>query len=118
MDRKTDKTKTSLPRNKRRCGKQAPPGSTLVTEAPVPMPAAFDPELLYMECAKCGSPVIWEPGRISSLLEKAGIDPMELDSACILMTDSCAACGQADEYSIRIFRLTDRMDAAPVCGHA
>lgn len=80
----------------------------------------FDPELLYVECARCGAPVIWEKGRVSELLEKAGIDPFELDAACMLVTDSCRVCGQSDDYSIRIFRLTDKANAAqiPPLGHA
>lgn len=67
----------------------------------------FDPELLYVECGRCGAPVLWEPGRASRLLMEAGIDPLELDASCILVTDACPACGDKSEYSVRIFRITD-----------
>lgn len=101
-----------------------PRGSRDKTSNPVmtseALPGGFDPELLYVECGRCGAPVIWEPGRISRLLENAGIDPLELDTACMLVTDGCPACGPTDEYSIRIFRLTDKNGASAVLpyGHA
>lgn len=68
-------------------------------------PAGYDPEMLYVECGRCGAPVIWEPGRATSLLETVGIDPLELDSSCILLTDGCPACGSKREYHVRIFRI-------------
>jgi len=33
----------------------------------------FDPELLYVECAKCGQPVLWSPGDTTRILAWAGI---------------------------------------------
>lgn len=80
----------------------------------------YDPELLYVECGRCGSPVIWEEGRAGRLLLEAGIDPLELDSSCILLTDGCPACGSAREYSVRIFRLSDQgaTHIVPLHGHA
>lgn len=91
---------------------------------PEPLPAllfqGYDPELVYVECARCGSPVIWEPGRATTLLEKAGIDRIELDPACILLTDGCPACGAKSEYSVRIFRIAGHGATAlnPMHGHA
>lgn len=87
--------------------------------APAPK-SGYDPELLYVECGRCGAPVLWEPGRATSLLEHAGVDPMELDSSCMLMTDACPACGGASEYTVRIFRISDRPDSGfpPAAGHA
>lgn len=84
------------------------------------MPKGFDPELLYVECGRCGAPVLWEPGRATKLLEQAGVDPLELDPYCMLMTDACPACGQADEYGVRICRLSDRPPSClpPTHGHA
>lgn len=83
------------------------PESDPQREFPAPAAQGYDPELLYVECARCGAPVLWEEGRAGRLLLEAGIDPLELDSSCILLTDGCPACGSAREYSIRIFRLSD-----------
>lgn len=80
----------------------------------------FDPELLYVECGRCGSPVLWEEGRATKLLREAGIDPLEIDPTCILLTDGCPACGSDNEYSVRIFRISGRGASgfAPIHGHA
>lgn len=85
-----------------------------------PLPGSFDPELLYIECGRCGAPVIWEPGKATSLLKHAGIDPFELDACCMLVTDACPVCSKSDEYSVRIFRITDRehADLLPRHGNA
>lgn len=85
-----------------------------------PIPAGFDPELLYVECGRCGSPVLWEEGRATRLLHDAGIDPVEVDSSCILLTDGCPACGSGKEYSVRIFRLSEHGSSSftPIHGHA
>ncbi len=66
----------------------------------------YDPELLYVECARCGAPVLWEKGKTTILLEHAAIDPLELDASCILVTDGCPACGSKREYSVQIFRIS------------
>lgn len=83
-------------------------------------PPGFDPELLYVECARCGAPVVWEPGRASKLLKAAGVDPVELDASCMLVTDCCPACGGGDEFQVRIFRISDQPTSAlpPSHGHA
>ncbi len=70
-------------------------------------PKGYDPELLYVECGRCGAPVLWEPGKATHLLDQAGVDPIELDPSCILVTDSCPACGQNQDCSVRIFRVSD-----------
>ena len=70
-------------------------------------PKAFDPELLYVECGRCGAPVIWEEGRASKLLKEAGIDPLELDASCILVTDACPMCSsKKKQYTVQIFRVS------------
>ena len=83
-------------------------------------PKGYDPELLYVECGRCGAPVLWEQGRATKLLAQAGVDPIELDSSCILMTDACPACGSRDEYNVRIFRISDHPQSGfpPAFGHA
>ncbi len=82
--------------------------------------AGYDPELLYVECGRCGAPVLWEPGRATALLRHAGVDPLEIDSTCLLVTDACPACGSPNEYSVRICRVSDRHpdDLPPTHGHA
>ncbi|MDO5484360.1 MAG: hypothetical protein Q4F27_05580 [Desulfovibrionaceae bacterium] len=76
---------------------------------PRPLPGSrqpFDPELLFVECGRCGTPVIWEPGRASRLLAAAGIDPLELDASCLLVTDSCPMCGSKKSYTVQIYRIS------------
>ncbi len=72
----------------------------------ISLTTGYDPELLYVECARCGAPVLWEPGKATRLLEQAAIDPLELDSSCMLVTDACPLCGGRDEYTVRIFRVS------------
>lgn len=83
-------------------------------------PKGYDPELLYVECGRCGAPVLWEPGKAAHLLDQAGVDPIELDSSCILVTDSCPACGQNSDCSVRIFRVSNSASAGfpPTHGNA
>ena len=71
-----------------------------------PVPTGYDPELLYVECARCGSPVMWEQGKSTHILNLAGIDPLELDSSCMLVTDGCPMCSGKDQYSVQIFRVS------------
>ena len=82
--------------------------SLLVPPVPETLrPQGYDPELLYVECGRCGAPVIWEQGRATRLLEYAGIDRLELDSACLLVTDACPMCaGNNGHYTVQIFRVS------------
>lgn len=86
--------------NRRRFSRRIP-----TRKLPPPLPVGYDPELVYVECGRCGSPVVWEHGKATTLLETAGIDPLELDSSCILLTDGCPACSSSQEYHVRIFRI-------------
>ncbi len=65
----------------------------------------FDPEMLFVECAKCGNPIIWEQGRSTEILQGAGIDPLELDAQCLLVTDGCPRCSHNKLYHVQIFRV-------------
>ena len=67
------------------------------------VPKGYDPELLYVECGRCGSPVMWEKGKASQILGLAGIDPLELDASCMLVTDGCPMCGGKGHYTVQIF---------------
>lgn len=91
-----------------------------IREAIFQAQAGFNPEMLYVECGRCGAPVLWEPGRATELLSQAGVDPVELDASCILITDACPACGTSHEFTVRIFRISDKpSELAPFPhGHA
>lgn len=71
----------------------------------------YDPEMLYVECGHCGAPVLWEPGKATRLLKEAGIDPLELDASCILVTSACPHCSGDGHYSVQIFRLSGTPDS-------
>ena len=71
-----------------------------------PVPTGYDPEMLYVECARCGAPVMWAQGKATHILDLAGIDPLELDSSCMLVTDGCFMCSGKDQYSVQIFRVS------------
>ncbi len=70
------------------------------------MPRGYDPEMVYVECARCGAPVIWEPGRATALMQAAGIDPLELDASCMLATDGCPMCSRGGQFRVHVLRLT------------
>jgi hypothetical protein len=67
----------------------------------------YDPELLIVECAFCGLPVLWERGCSTRILAGAGIDPLELDSHCLLLTEGCPRCSpeKGGQFSVRVFRV-------------
>ena len=73
-----------------------------------PMARGYDPELMMVECAHCGRPVLWEPGRSTAVLASVGIDPLELDAYCLLLTDGCPHCRPHRQggFSVQVFRLT------------
>lgn len=73
---------------------------------PNPLQKGFDPEMLYVECSQCGAPVYWEPGKSTALMRAAGIDPLELDPACMLVTSGCPLCGNGRSFSVRVVRLS------------
>lgn len=81
------------------------------------IPHGYDPELLYVECGRCGAPVLWDDGRATSLLREAGIDPLELDASCLLVTDGCPACASRHEFSVKICRIGSGK-IPPTYGHA
>ena len=73
-----------------------------------PLARGYDPELMIVECARCGSPILWEPGRSTSVLASVGVDPLELDAHCLLLTDGCLRCRplHREGFSVQVFRLT------------
>ena len=79
-----------------------------------PLARGYDPELMMVECARCGRPVLWEPGRSTQVLEGVGIDPLEIDAHCLLMTDGCPYCRprQVEGFNVQVFRLTPERNSA------
>ena len=74
---------------------------------PDPLHKGFDPEMVYVQCGVCGAPVIWEQGKTSELFRTAGIDPLELDPTCILVTNGCPSCSGHGMFSVQILRVTE-----------
>ncbi|MDK2957952.1 MAG: hypothetical protein PWQ57_3450 [Desulfovibrionales bacterium] len=76
------------------------------------MAKAFDPELLYVECGRCGEPVLWEPGDTTRLLAWYGVNPETLDERCLIISDGCRACDpDAAGYDTEVVRLRPADDA-------
>lgn len=81
----------------------------------------YDPEMLFVECTRCGSPIVWEHGKTTRILEGAGIDALELDPHCLLVSSGCARCSRGGEYQIQIVRVQseqNRLVAGRAMGHA
>ncbi len=97
---------------------KAAPNFESARPEPLLHPKGFDPELLFVECSRCGAPILWEKGRATKLLDRAGIDPLELDSSCMLITDACPSCSEQKEYTVKIFRVCLEADFPLKPGHA
>ncbi|MDR0816599.1 MAG: hypothetical protein LBN28_04330 [Desulfovibrio sp.] len=82
----------------------------------MPVPRGYDPEMLYVECGNCGAPIMWGEGRATLILAQAGIDPLELDASCLLVTDACPLCTNRRQYSVQIFRVSSETPSR--CGTA
>ena len=68
----------------------------------------YDPELIYVECRVCGRPVLWEPGRTTSLLAQSNINPLSVDEHCLILSDGCRECApESDSYRLSIVRLSN-----------
>ena len=59
---------------------------------------AFDPELMFVECFRCGEPLLWEPGRATAMLENAGVEPAILDEHCMILSDGCPNCTRGQVF--------------------
>ncbi len=77
----------------------------------------YDPEMLFVECAKCSNPIIWEDGRSTEILQSAGIDPLELDAQCLLVTDGCPRCSSGGRYHVQIYRVQANGEGINNIGH-
>ena len=66
----------------------------------------FDPELIYVECARCGRPLLWERGRATVFIAGTGVAYGELDMQCMIVGDGCPVCQpERSGYRHRIVRV-------------
>ncbi len=66
---------------------------------------AFDPELLFMECGRCGRPILLEPGDSTDMVLELGVAPESLDATCLLMCDGCPECSPEEPiYDTHVVR--------------
>lgn len=68
----------------------------------------FDPELMFVECHRCGRPLIWNQGEASQIVEQSGIDSKKLDSQCLILAEGCPQCAPGEGgYMVRVVRLRE-----------
>jgi len=73
-------------------------------------PRRMDPDLLYVECQRCGRPILWEAGRTANILSQAGIDVSRVDDHCFIASDGCPNCTPGESsFETRFIRLDDEM---------
>ncbi|HDQ39531.1 MAG TPA: hypothetical protein ENN39_00640 [Desulfonatronum sp.] len=66
----------------------------------------FDPELMFVECRKCGRPLLWNEGDASQIIEQSGIDVKKLDAQCLILAEGCPQCSPGEGgYMVRVVRL-------------
>ncbi len=65
---------------------------------------SFDLEMLYVECSRCGRPLIWEKGATTFLIQHSGIDK-NLDSNWLLLSKGCPSCSPGqNEFVLTLAR--------------
>ncbi|WP_333525945.1 hypothetical protein [Desulfocurvibacter africanus] len=80
------------------------------------MPKRFANDLLYAECSRCGQPVLLEPDQTADIILWSGLNPLQLDLSCMILSDGCPLCDPEEEYfPTHIVRL--KLEAAHVTGH-
>ncbi len=79
------------------------------------MARKMDPELLYVECGRCGQPLLWAAGDTTRILTDAGIDPGALDETCMIVSEGCPQCAPQERiFSTHVVRLGETPPARPV----
>lgn len=77
------------------------------------MTRKMDPELLYVECAHCGQPLLWAAGDTTRILKGAGIDMDSLDERCMLVSEGCPHCAPGEKvFSTQVVRLVREAGAS------
>jgi hypothetical protein len=56
----------------------------------------FDLETLYVECSRCGRPLIWEKGTTTFIIQSSGIDK-NLGSDWLMLSRGCPVCSPDDD---------------------
>lgn len=75
----------------------------------------FDPELLYVECHKCGQPVLWKHGMTTKLLQAAKIDPSSLDERCVILAEGCPSCTPGEtSFTTQVIRLNREKESEKI----
>jgi len=68
----------------------------------------FDLEMLYVECSRCGRPLIWEKGTTTFLIQHSGID-RRLSPDWLMLSKGCPACSpDQDEFVLTLARPDDK----------
>ncbi len=85
---------------------ETPPRRVAKIKSDADTARVFDPELLFVECYKCGQPIFWEKGKTTDLLHDAGIAMQELDERCMIMAQGCPQCSpHKTQLELRVVRL-------------
>ncbi len=85
----------------------------------IPGVVGFDPDLMYVECKRCGRPVLWNAGRTSEILRGAEIRRAELDSSCMILTHGCPRCTPGEkEFRLQVVRVdglyAEELESQPI----
>lgn len=77
----------------------------------------YDPELLFVECAFCGSPVVWDNGEATEFVAWLGVEAWAVDSSCMILTHGCMHCApEAEAYRVQMVRGDRETDSViPEC---
>lgn len=75
------------------------------------MTKTYDPDLIYVECGKCGQPILWGPGQTKKILDAAEIADEEIDEHCAIISDGCPSCKPGEtSFSTQIVRMNDEQE--------
>ncbi|MGE4297763.1 MAG: hypothetical protein AB7E47_07010 [Desulfovibrionaceae bacterium] len=96
----------------------------VAARTPMVAPHDHDPEMLYVECGRCGRPVLWEAGRTTAMLARSGVEMDLLDDHCLIVSAGCPACmPDQNHFETRVVRLRETLLTNPLIfggegGHA
>jgi|GEM_PF-6742822 len=67
----------------------------------------FDPEMIYVECARCGRPLIWEKGTTTFIIQSSGVG-RHLSPDWLILSRGCPTCSpDQDEFVLTLGRPGD-----------